>query len=798
MKYRSSCLIFLALSFLSLTNGVCQGNYLIKGNVIDAQTKEILLGAAIYWQGAQNSGVTSNTEGEFEIKTAKLPRQLVVSFVGYEKRILSISPSTFDQFWTVSLVPVAQGLEEVVIEGGREASLTESTDLGKNTLPISTLKNIPSLFGEVDVLRSLQLLPGVQTVGEGTTGLFVRGGSSDQNLIQLDGAPVYNPSHFFGFFSVFNPDALESVDLYKGNIPANYGGRLSSVVDIKMKEGRKDRVHGEGGIGNISSKIALDGPLFSEKSTFVVSARRTYVDAFLGLSSNEDINSNTLYFYDLGGKFTFRPSDNDKLSFSSYYGSDYLEVEGLFGFGWKNWISSGDWSRTINDQWYLDVNGYYSQYAYSIDIKDDENGFLWKNILSESGFRPSLTWHPSDVAVFEMGLHSRYYHFSPVKMTVPSESKVEPIKTNSENALQNDLFVSSDIDINPKLKIEGGIRLSLYIRIGKGVQYIYENEPSDREEEIIDTLYFDSFEKMKAYQALEPRLSVRFKLKENTAVKAAYNRNYQYLQMAANNSAGLPIDRWAMASEYIQPVKSDQYSVGLFKTYKENRWELSLETYYKDYKHIIDVKQGADILFTDNIESQVLSGKGWSYGLEMMIKKNLGRTTGWLGYTYSRTYRQVPGISEGEAYNPRYDRPHDVSFVFQREFSERLTGNITFVYSTGQAVSYPVGSYSVDSQEIPVYSSKRNEDRFPDYHRMDASVILKNKDKGKMWRGSWSFSIYNLYGRKNPYSYQFTNIINNDINYSSSSGEPIYSRRPGVVMTYLFTFLPSVSYNFEF
>ncbi|AGA79912.1 outer membrane receptor protein [Echinicola vietnamensis DSM 17526] len=775
-----------------------QETAILRGEVVDQDSGEKLIGASVYWKTAANEGVVSDEDGAFALPLTHVPRTLVVSYLGFGKKEIRIGKEDRESKLTVGLSSSAEGLAEVVVEGKHEEVITQSVDMGRNIVPVEALKSIPSLFGEVDVLRGLQLLPGIQTAGEGTTGLFVRGGSSDQNLIQLDGAPVYNPSHFFGFFSVFNPDALDEVDLYKGNIPATYGGRLSSVVDISMKEGRTDRIHGAGGIGNISSKITVDGPLFSDKSSFVLTGRRTYADLFLKLSNNEEINSNRLYFYDLGGKMTFRPSPKDKISISSYYGRDYLQAGDMFGFGWKNWINAAQWQKTFNKKTFLDVNGYYSRYDYMIDIMDQDNGFSWSSLLSEGGLRWFFTMIPSDKAVFEAGAHTRYYHISPVEMSTAPGSQITPITTNPGNALQQDFFVSGELEVTPKLKVEGGLRWSLYAQIGKGAEYRYDEGPGRESGEIIDTVFYDKLRPMKFYQGKEPRIALRYKITDNVSFKSAYNRNYQYLQVASNSSAGLPIDRWTLANEYIHPITSDQYSAGIYKTIQGGDWEVSLEGYYKEYDRIIDVKQGADVLFTDHLETEVLDGRGWSYGGEFLLKKNVGPTTGWFGYTYSRTFREIAGISEGKPYNPRYDRPHDISLVLQHEFSERLTANMTFVYSTGQAVSLPVGTYSVDNQEMPLYGTLRNEDRFPDYHRMDLAVTWKNKDKGKKWRGSWNVSIYNVYGRKNPYSYQFKDIVNNDIHYDSDSDGMVYSRRPGVVMTYLFTFLPSISYNFEF
>ncbi|WP_245949423.1 TonB-dependent receptor [Echinicola strongylocentroti] len=583
-------MVMTALGCPQLANG--QVSTSLQGVVLDKDSGETLVGASVYWKSAAAKGVTSDEVGEFELPVVSLPDTLVVKYLGYETVRIHIDHRHLDEVVNVSLNPTAAGLEEVVVEGQSEEVITQSVDMGRNIVPVATLKSIPSLFGEVDVLRGLQLLPGIQTAGEGTTGLFVRGGSSDQNLIQLDGAPVYNPSHFFGFFSVFNPDALDQVDLYKGNIPATFGGRLSSVVDISMKDGRTDRIHGSGGIGNISSKITVDGPLFSEKSSFVVTGRRTYADLFLKLSNNEEINSNQLYFYDLGAKMTFRPSDRDKIAISSYYGQDYLQAGDMFGFGWKNWVNSILWDKTFSEKTFLNVNGYYSQYDYQIDIMDDDNGFSWSNLISEGGLRWFFTLAPSDKAVFEVGAHSRYYHFSPVDMTTSPESQITPITTHPGNAVQQDFFVSGELDISPKLKVEGGLRWSMYAQIGKGAEYIYNEGPAQDNAAIIDTVYYDRLRPMAFYQGKEPRIALRYKITKDLSFKSAYNRNFQYLQVASNSSAGLPIDRWALANEYIHPIMADQYSAGVYKTVNEGDWEFSVEGYYKEYDRIIDVKQG--------------------------------------------------------------------------------------------------------------------------------------------------------------------------------------------------------------
>ncbi|MCH7410386.1 TonB-dependent receptor [Belliella sp. DSM 111904] len=787
------CLIPLSTSFV-----IAQDVSYLEGTIIDFATNQSIPGANVYWKHSPTEGVTTSQEGIFKLPTTKLPAVLIVSFIGYEQVEREVTSKDLARGLKIYLREDEMDLQEVTVSSTRPDQNVKSLDMGKSVVPIETIKNIPALFGEVDILRSLQLLPGVQTAGEGTTGLFVRGGSADQNLLQIDGAPIYNPSHFFGFFSVFNPDAIHGVDFYKGNIPANYGGRISSLIDISLKEGNFDKIKGEGGIGTISSRLTVDGPLFSDKSSFVISARRTYADLFLRLSSDPNINNNDLYFYDLSGKTVFKLGEKDKLTVSSYYGSDFLGLSGQFGFGWSNWMGAATWNRNISDRLFFDLNAYSSRYNYKVSFDDADNGFEWGNALGETGFKATWNYHVSDQTKINWGSHLQFYHFASIDLEPAPGSAIQPITSNPFNGLQLNPFVSVNHEFSDKVGLEAGLRWSLYQQHGRGVAYTFEDNIPSPEAVITDSLTFNTFEKMRGYHGLEPRLALRYLLREDLSLKIAANRAFQYLQVASNSSAGLPLDRWILAGTYIPPIRGDQFSVGIFKNFKNDTWEVSLEGYYKDMKNLIDLRQGASVLFTDRVETEILVGDGYAYGAEFLLRKNVGKTTGWLSYAYSRTWRKIEGISFDRWYNPRFDRPHDLNLVLNHQFDKQWSANLTFVYTTGQAVTFPAGSYVVDSQRLPLYTGERNADRFPDYHRMDASVTWKNVDKGKKWRGSWNFSIYNLYGRKNPFSYQFTEIFNDEINFTPTSTEPITSRRPGTVMTYLFTFLPSLTYNFEF
>jgi hypothetical protein len=787
---------FCALLLLAVPTFSQTGKPLV-GQVLDAGNFAPLVGASVYWEGQVQAGTTTDVDGNFRLPVAKLPAKLILSYLGYTSSIRQVEARDLDKAQKFYLQEADFSLEEVLIQERRGDEQVKNMELGKSTMSMETLQSLPALFGEVDLLRSLQLLPGVKSAGEGTTGLFVRGGSADQNLVQVDGAPVYNAAHFFGIFSVFNPDGIKKVDLYKGNMPANFGGRASSLIDVTLRDGDSDRLHGEGGIGTISSRLTLHGPLLGKNSTFLLSGRRTYADLFLKLAKDPNLRNNALNFYDLNGKVSFALGERDKLSLSSYQGSDFLGLDGQFGLGWTNWVTAVNWNRVNSDSAFFDLQAYHSRYRYEVGLEDRDSGFDWTNSLSESGVKAAWTRILPSKSTLTWGIHTQLYHFAPNDLRPSANNPINRLQTTAVQGALANAFVALSQEITPKLSAELGLRQGVYAQLGKGIQYLYPGDKPDPEVEPSDSISFGRLEKMQSYQGLEPRIALRYLIQDDFSLKLAYNRNFQYVQIASNSSAGLPIDRWILAGKYIRPIQSDQVSVGVFKNFDQNRWEFSVEGYYKDLKQVIDLRNGARVLFSNRVETELLSGRGWAYGVEFLLRKNKGKTTGWLGYTWSRAWRQIDGISRNQPYNPRFDRPHDLSLVLNHEFSAAWSAGLTFVYSTGQAVSFPVGSYTLDNQSVPLYSNYRNEDRFPDYHRLDASVTWKNPDAGRRWKGSWNFGVYNLYGRKNPFSYDFRVVYNNDVNYSPEDGK-IVSARPGVVMTYLFTFLPSITYNYRF
>lgn len=790
---------FILFVFLCPVLVHAQEKHTISGYVQDASSGEELIGATLRVLEREGTGTTTNVYGFYSLTLPEGTYTLEYNYVGYQKEVRELELDQ-DLKLNISLQPAELELQEVVVQSERQDANVSEINMSREKLSIERVKKLPALFGEVDVMKTIQLLPGVQSAGEGTTGLFVRGGAADQNLILLDEATVYNASHFLGFFSVFNPDAIKNLEIYKGGIPARFGGRLSSILDIQMKEGNDKNYVFSGGVGSISSRLTAEGPLLKDRSSFIVSARRTYADLFLRLSPNEEINSNTLYFYDLNAKANYTLNENNRIYLSGYFGRDVFGVEDLLGLDWGNTTATVRWNHIFNDKLFLNTSLIYSKYDYGFDATDGVNSFLWNSVLEEQNLKLDFSWflNPSNTLTF--GSNTVYHYFGPPSISFEGESDIDNIELFDRFALEQAVYLSNEHKINEKLSLEYGLRYSLFQTLGPSQEYLYQEGLPRSNENITDTLAFDRFEKIQFYDGLEPRFGARYLTGGNSSLKISYNRMRQYLQIASNATAGLPIDRWIPSDRYIRPLIGDQIAAGYFQNFNNDMFEASMEVYYKWMQNLIDFKPAAQILLTNNIETEVLEGKGWAYGAEWLLRKNSGKTTGWLAYTLSRSMRQVPGINKGNPYPARYDRIHDLSLVLNHEFSPRLSVAGNFVYSTGTAVSLPVGRTIIADQSVPVYDdSRRNAHRMPDYHRLDLSATLRSKArKDRKWNGSWVFSIYNVYARKNTFTITFEEVYNNDPTYEPEPGIPPDSRRPGAVKLYLFSIIPSITYNFDF
>lgn len=785
LRQVKSVLLFTLLSLLS--GQIWAQKYTVSGTVSDGANGEELIGATVTVKEKPKIGIITNPYGFYSLTLPAGTYTLRYSFVGFQTVQRKVELNS-DQTINIELPEEGVVTEEVEIIGEAEDANVQEISMSKEELKIEQMKVIPAVFGEVDVLKTLTLLPGVQNAGEGTSGLFVRGGANDQNLILLDDAPVYNASHLLGFFSVFNPDAVKDVQLYKGGIPAQYGGRLSSIIDIRMREGNSKDLEVSGGIGSISSRLTVEGPLVKDKASFMLSGRRTYADVFLNFSNDPDIKNNTLYFYDFNAKANYRLSDKDRLFISGYFGRDVFKFDDAFGIQWGNATATVRWNHIFSQKLFLNTTFIFSNFDYGFDIDDGSQNFKWRSSLQDIELKADFSYFPNPDNTLTFGMTQILHRFEPARIEPLDDTSIfEGIALNTAYAWENAFYIGNEQALSEALSIQYGLRYSTFQNVGKGVEYEYAEGAEINDDNIVDTLRYSGFSPRNFYHGLEPRFGARLKVGPTSSVKASYNRTRQYIQIASPSTAGLPFDRWVPTQRYLDPQIGDQVAVGYFRNFDNNRFEASVELYYKWMQNQFDVKDGADILLNNNVEDALLAGNAWSYGAEFLVRKNVGSTTGWLSYTWSKTQREIDGISGGNPYSPRYDRRNDVSFVLTHQFNDRMTLGLNWVYATGAAVSFPVGKYEIEGRQLEYYDDEnRNADRMPAYHRMDVSFTIDGKNKkNRRWQGSWNFSIYNLYNRKNAFSIYFReNEDNPDVTEA--------------VQTTLFGIIPSVTYNFRF
>lgn len=773
-----------------------QQKHTISGYVRDASSGEELIGATIAVKELSGTGAVTNIYGFYSLTLPAGKYHLITNYLGYQDMVKEIVLDKNISF-NFELQPESTQLEVVVVTAEREERNVTDVKMSRENLSIETIKSMPALFGEVDVIKSVQMLPGVLTAGEGTTGLFVRGGAADQNLILLDEATVYNASHLLGFFSVFNPDAVKNVELYKGGIPAKYGGRLSSIIDIQMREGNNKSYQASGGIGTISSRLTLEGPIVKDKASFLLSGRRTYADLFLYFAADETLRNNQLYFYDFNAKANYKINDKNRIYLSGYFGRDKLGLGDLIGFDWGNITTTMRWNHLFSEKLFMNTTLLYSNFDYGFLFDFPGQSFTWTSRLEEQSIKTDFDYFLNPNNTLNFGVNLIRHTFDPATVN-SNDNIIEGFELERLFAYEGGIYVSNEQKFGDKISMQYGLRLSAFANTGPGTEYIYQNENTPRESEIIDSVRYEGFQLRNMRLGLEPRFGVRYMLGTNNSLKFSYNRMYQYLQVATNATASFPTDRWIPANRYIKPMIGDQIAMGYFHNLQSNMYETSVELYYKWLTDVVDFKPGADLLFSEIIETAVLPGRGWAYGSEFLVKKTKGRTTGWISYTLSRAQRQIAGIAGGNPYNARYDRRHDLSVIATYELTPSLSLASNFVYSTGAAVTFPQGRYEIDGRSVPFYDDlTRNSDRLPDYHRLDFSVIweLKNRFNNK-WEHNLNFSVYNLYNRRNVFSIEFTDVINGDPNWSGSPDE-IQTSEPGAVRTALFGIIPSITYNFK-
>jgi hypothetical protein len=779
MKSKGAPVYFLLLLFTLLPPAEMEGKVVVSGFVRDAATGEDLIGANVALLET-GSGTVTNAYGYYSLSLDPGFYTLVCSYVGYLTQTVPVRLDA-DLEIDIELFESRLELEEVTImaEAGN-ANITR-IETGSIQLPIQSIRKIPALMGEVDVIKVIQLLPGVQVTSEGSSGFSVRGGSPDQNMILLDEAAVYNASHVMGFFSVFNNDAVKDVKLYKGDIPASSGGRLSSLLDIRMKEGNSRRFSATGGIGTISSRLTLEAPLVKDKASFILSGRRTYADLFLIFARDTAIRDSKLYFYDLNGKVNYTINEKNRIFLSGYSGKDVFSSD-FSGMGFGNRTFSFRWNHLLSKKLFSNFTLVNSHYFYDLGTPDGSGPqFSWVSFLDDYGGKANFNWYVTPEHTFDYGLSSVYHIIKPGAVSTEDENGTT-ISTElpCNNALESALYFSGESKFGERMAVRYGLRYSLFNNVGPSTVFEY-----DQEYEVKDSAVYQDGDFFKTHKGFEPRLAINLLLSEKSSVKASYSRTRQYLQMASNSTAGTPLDIWFPASPNVEPQVSDQVSAGYFRNFLDNKIESSVEIYYKKMDHAIDFRDHAQLYLNPRLEGELRFGEATSFGAELYVKYNFSKISGWVSYTYSKTMRDFPEINNGKPYPAPYDKPHDLALVFSYDIVERVQIGANWIYSTGIPFTLPSGRYEVMGNILPVYTG-RNEYRLPDYHRLDLSVTFRDKKKpGKRWYGEWNLSIYNAYARKNVWTLNFIQDESDpDVTYAE--------------MTYLFSIIPAITYNFNF
>lgn len=770
--------IFLSLFiiFLNPFYSFCQDKFSISGTIRSEKTGETLINAYVNTSDEKTT-TTSNEYGFYSLTLPKGIYQIQYSFVGHETitETITLDKNIVKNISLPETIPNLENIHISTVAGGRNIT---GTQMGVERLSMSEIKNIPMLFGERDILKAIQLLPGIKPAGDGNSGFYVRGGSSDQNLILLDEAPVYNASHLMGFFSTFNSDVIKDVTVFKGGMPAQYGGRLSSVLDVKMNDGNNQNTTVSGGLGLISAKATIEGPIQRRKSSFLLSGRRTYADLFVGLAKDTAIRKNKLYFYDYNGKMNFTINERNKIHISGYYGRDFLKLDKQFQLDWGNITGTLRWNHIFNSKLFSNTSFIYSNFDYNIHIRNSNNNVNISSQIKDINLKQEFQWYADSRHSLRFGINSIYHNITPGEVTSSGKSSFNNLFLQKRYSWDNALFATDTWKATDWLNLSYGVRVSSFSILGPGEFYTI-----DAFHNITDTLQYKKGQFVKTYWNLEPRLAASFIINNSSSVKASYVRNTQALHLIANSAANTPTDKWIASTNSIRPEISDQVSLGWYKNFDGNKYELTTETYYKTMLNQIDYKPGADVFTNDAIESQILTGRGRAYGWELMLKKSFGALTGWINYTLAKTERKINGINNNNWYNARQDRTHDINIVANYQFNKRLSFSANWVFYTGDAVSFPGGKYVINNQ-IVYYYTERNAYRMPPYHRLDLGAVWQLKPR-KNWTSELAFGIFNVYGRENPYMISFRQ---NEQNPSKTEA----------VQTSLFRFVPSVSYNFKF
>lgn len=757
-----------------------QENYTLSGQIKDASNGEDLLFVDVIAQDSVNmkKGTSSNEYGFYSLTLTEGSYIITYRANGYTPFIKSIVLDKDTKLNVELKVPSdIQEFDDVVITATKEDDNVKK--VGTETkIDLEALKLMPSLGGEPDLMRMVIADPSVKTAGEGNAGYYVRGGGLDQNLILLDEAPVYNPTHLLGFFSVFNGDALKSATVYKGGIPSEYGGRTSSVMDITMKDGNSKKLNVSGGIGLIASRLTIEAPIVKDKGSFMISGRRTYADLFLKLSQDETQRNTQLFFYDLNLKANYRITDKDRVYVSGYFGRDKLGVGDDFGLNWGNMTGTLRWNHLFSDKLFSNTSLILSDYDFEFGFGQDEDEIALQSVIKDINFKQDFSYFLNSNNKLKFGFNSIYHTIEPGNIRAGENTGISSREADSDYGLESAIYIQNEQKIGKRITLNYGLRFSTFQSLGEGKAYTYSEDGDLLSEE-----NFESWDVIENYNGFEPRLSGNYLLTETSSLKLGYNRNFQYLHLLTSSTTSTPNDVWIMSSNNVEPQIADQIALGYFKNFKRNTYEMSAEVYYKSMQNAIDYRTGSNTFQNEFIEGDLVYGVGESYGLELSLKKTKGKFTGWINYSLSKTTRQFDEINNGEKFSARQDRTHDISFTGAYQINKKLALTGNFVYYTGDAVTFPTGQYSVAGVTVPSYT-ERNGYRMPDYHRLDLGLTWIRKDTEK-FESSWNFSLYNVYGRENAYS----------IDFQPSEDNPNVNE---AIQLSLFKWIPSFTYNFKF
>ncbi|HIP33074.1 MAG TPA: TonB-dependent receptor [Crocinitomicaceae bacterium] len=769
--------LLFTIALLLLTLSTNAQKFTISGTMKDATNGEDMFGAVIKVKELENVGTTTNAYGFYSLTLQQGDYTLIYRSTGFSSQEIAIHlTDDIEKNIELSLPADVQQITEMKVNAEKENDNITSSGMNVTKFDPKSIETIPVIFGEKDIMKTLQLTPGVKTAGEGNSGFFVRGGGADQNLILLDEAPVYNASHLLGFFSVFNSDAIKDVSLYKSGIPAEYGGRASSVVDVKMRDGNNKKFGASGGLGLISSRLTLEAPIVKDKGSFIISGRRSYADLFLKLSKKAELKDVKLFFYDLNAKANYRFGKKDRVFLSGYFGRDKFKLGDDFGISWGNATGTLRWNHLINKKFFSNTTLVRSSFDYEFSIGAGNDAFGLRSSIQDWNLKQDFTYYLNNNNTLKFGLNVIHHTFKPGALTGNNETFNEII-LKSRYALELGAYIQNEMKIGTRLNVMYGLRYSGFNYMGLGTDYQFDEKGNE-----IGAKNYQKWESIKYYQGLEPRLSASYILSEKNSVKVSYNRNFQYLHQLSNSTSSSPTDNWVPSSSNVKPQIGDQVALGYYQNFVKNTYRISGEIYYKSLANQIDYRNGAELILNDQVEGELVYGKGRAYGFELLLEKKKGKLTGWISYTLARSLRTFEKINNGKEFSARQDRIHDISVVLMYRINKALALSSTWIYYTGDAITFPSGKYEINGTFIPYYT-ERNGYRMPNYHRMDLGLTWYMKDR-KKFEHNLNISIYNLYARENAYTITFEEDPDNPNNTQA-------------VQTTLFKLIPSITYNFK-